>query len=427
MKHFIKGMTLLLAGVSFMACSKDVAFDENAQKQAEEAQKQAKIEKLYADYNAAFVKTFGAIAPGHTWGFETSATRAAATQNYGNYQLPAVYQIKGGPNSFIHTWNPATQTVSMVNYSDYFLQHYYKQTNNGNGNSHGNQADTHHTLDQLQAYNFNTGQWEDVTNFTGGQNTHHMTDAQHNQMTKGVTLMTNMGTPVEGQPMFRWIGDDGYICENYIIKVINGAYYLGMGYNNDNKTDYDAWIIKIAPAVGIPPYKERGRIMCEDLGSMNGSDFDFNDVVFDATIFNDGSINIEILAAGGTLPITVAGRTVTLGTMTNTGVNNTEAIQSFTVPAAEAAENEWTSLLSIPVKVTGKDGLEYELEAKEGKAPGKFCTFINLPWADEYINISTAYNSFDVWVTTGRPATWWEENIESIVSERYTNLDLSDN
>lgn len=57
----------------------------------------------------------------------------------------------------------------------------------------------------------------------------------------------------------------------------------------------------------------------------------------------------------------------------------------------------------------------------------KFCTFINLPWADEYINISTAYNSFDVWVTTGRPATWWEENIESIVSEQYTNLDLSDN
>ena len=35
MKSIIKGMTLLLAGASFVACSKDVAFDENAQKQAE--------------------------------------------------------------------------------------------------------------------------------------------------------------------------------------------------------------------------------------------------------------------------------------------------------------------------------------------------------------------------------------------------------
>ena len=208
--------------------------------------------------------------------------------------------------------------------------------------------------------------------------------------------------------------------------MIDGAYYLGMGYDNDNKTDYDAWIIKIAPAVGIPPYKERGRIMCEDLGSMNGSDFDFNDVVFDATIFNDGSINIEILAAGGTLDISVAGVPVTLGQMTNTGVNEAET-KSFTISAATAAENKWYTLADIPVEVTGKDGDKYLLQCQEGKAPGKFCTFINLPWADEYINISTAYNSFDVWVNTGRPATWWEENIDTFLSERYTDLDLTNN
>ena len=40
MKSIIQGMTLLLAGASFVACSKDVAFDENAQK---EAQAQAEI------------------------------------------------------------------------------------------------------------------------------------------------------------------------------------------------------------------------------------------------------------------------------------------------------------------------------------------------------------------------------------------------
>ena len=86
--------------------------------------------------------------------------------------------------------------------------------------------------------------------------------------------------------------------------------------------------------MGVPEYKVRGRIMCEDLGNIG--DFDFNDVVFDATIMNDGSINIIIHASGGTLPITVADRPVTLGTMMNTGVNWTDGTQSFTIPAAKA-------------------------------------------------------------------------------------------
>ncbi len=379
-------------------------------------------EGLVNEYKAAFVAQFGAISPNHHWGFEdVASTRAAATEHYGNYELPAVYQDKGGPHSFVHTFNPATQTVSKVDYSDYFLQHYYKQTNNGNGNSHGNQADTHHELDKLQAYNFNTGEWEYVTKFEGGQNTHHMTDVQGNKMTKGVTLMTNMGTPVANQPMFRWIGTDGYVCDNYIIKKINGEYYLGMGYNNDNKTDYDAWIIKIVKAEGRPNYKDRGRIMCEDLGEIG--DFDFNDVVFDATIMNDGSINIEILASGGTLPISVAGVPVTLGTITNTGERVNNNTQKFTISAATAATNGWTTLKSIPVEVTGKDGDKYMLTADWGEAPGKFCTFIGLPWADEYVNINDAYNGFRSWVRTEQPETWWHSHMSEIL----TDLDLSNN
>ena len=48
MKSIIKGMTLLLAGASFVACSKDVAFDENAQK---EAKAEAKADKKAAKEN----------------------------------------------------------------------------------------------------------------------------------------------------------------------------------------------------------------------------------------------------------------------------------------------------------------------------------------------------------------------------------------
>lgn len=409
---FASFAVLAMAGATVLSsCNKTEDYIYNPEKAHE---------SLQSEYQAAFVAKFGAISPNHHWGFdEVASTRAAATQNYQNYELPDEIKNSQGKN-FVKTFNPATQTVSKVDYSDYFLQHVYKQTNNGNGNSHGNQADTHHELNQLQAYNFNTGQWENVVNFVNGQNTHHMTDVQGKKMTKGVTLMTNMGTPVAGQPMFRWISDDGYVCENYIIKVINGEYYLGMGYTNENKNDYDAWIIKIAPAVGRPPYKDRGRIMCEDLGEIG--DFDFNDVVFDATIMNDGSINIEILAAGGTLPISVAEVPVGLGTMTNTG-EKVAGTQKFTVSATTALAKGWTTLKSIPVEVTGKDGEKYKLIADFGVAPGKFCTFIGLPWADEYVNINDAYNGFSTWVRTEQPIEWWQSHMSAIL----TDLDLSNN
>ena len=403
---------ILAIELAIVSCSSKDVYDEGKANDL-------KHQPVENQYKAAFVAKFGTISPNHHWGFEeVASTRAAATHNYSKYELPDVIKNNVGKN-FASTFNPATKKVNLITYDEYFLQHVYKQTGNGTG-SHGNEADTHHELDKLEAYNFTTGQWENVTNFENGMNVHHMTDSENKKMTKGVTLMVNMGTPVAGQPMFRWIGKDGYTCDNYVIKEINGEYYLGMGYNNDNKTDYDAWIIKIIKAVGVPDYKDRGRIMCEDLGEIG--DFDFNDVVFDATIKNDGSINIEILAAGGTLPISVAEVPVTLGQMTNTGVNEA-GTQKFTISAATAAANHWTTLKSIPVEVTGKDGVKYKLTADFGEAPGKFCTYIGLPWADEYVDIHDAYNGFSTWVQQEKPIEWWQSHMSEIL----TDHDLSNN
>lgn len=429
-KYFISGVLAIAISAVFTGCSKSTdLYDEGAQQQAENAKKQAQVTELFATYQTEFVKTFGAIKPGHKWGFENRSTRAAATENYGNYELPNVIGNNVGKN-FDKTFNKASGSLQSVPYGEYFVQHVFKQTGFGEGGS-GSMSE-HQQMAQLQAFNYNTGDWEDVTNFVGGKCVHHMTDDAGTKMTKGVTLMVNMGTPTSNQPQFRWIakhnatvGGD-YVCTNYVIKKINGEYYLGLGYVNKGDTQgndakYDAWIIKLVKAEGRPPFAERGRIMCEDLGNIG--DFDFNDVVFDATIMNDGSINIEILAAGGTLPITVAGRPVTLGTMMNTGENWTDETQSFTISAAEAAENGWTTLLSIPVKVTGKDGIEYELQARDGQAPGKFCTYIGLPWADEYVNINLAYAGFSTWVANEKPQTWWENKENEI----YTDLDLTNN
>lgn len=431
-KYFISGVLAIAISAVFTGCSKSTdLYDEGAQQQAENAKKQAQVTELFATYQTEFVKTFGAIKPGHKWGFDhqRSSTRAAATTNYANYELPDVIGNNTGKN-FDRTFNPATGSLQSVPYGEYFVQHVFKQT--GFGDNGSGSMSEHQQMAQLQAFNYSTGEWEDVTNFVGGKCVHHMTDDTNYKMTKGVTLMVNMGTPTSNQPQFRWIakhnanvGGD-YVCTNYVIKEINGEYYLGLGYVNkgDEQGDdakYDAWIIKLVKAEGVPDFKDRGRIMCEDLGEIG--DFDFNDVVFDATIMNDGSINIKVLAAGGTLPITVAGRAVNLGTMMNTGENWTDATQSFTISADEAAQNGWTTLLSIPVIVTGKDGIEYELQARDGQAPGKFCTYIGVEWADEYVDINLAYQGFSTWVKDELPETWWKSHW----NETYTDLDLTNN
>lgn len=83
---------------------------------------------------------------------------------------------------------------------------------------------------------------------------------------------------------------------------------------------YSNWIFKISPAMPTNEVAYTGlsrRIMCEDLG--NTFDFDFNDIVFDATYniteaeyaeYLDGSltqspidVTIRLQASGGTLPI----------------------------------------------------------------------------------------------------------------------------
>ena len=444
-KTILPVIAMLSVSLAFVSCSNTDIYDEDAAQEV-------KVKTLEAKYKEVFVQTFGTINPDQQWGFNNArATRAVATQNYNNYELPEVIKNSDGKN-FNTSFNAVKDTIATVDldlgdYGDYFVQHVFKQTHNS-GNQYWGTSDQHHKMAQLQAYDYNNHVWVDVDNFKGGQNPHTMTDYDGNSMTKGVTLMVNMGKPVAGQPMFRWIakGDNDYICYNYSIrqvvrkdkkgKVIDEGIYVGLGYTNDDKdlaNDYDAWIVKLVKAVGTPTYYERGRIMCEDLGALRNSDLDFNDVVFDATLFNDGSINIKVQAAGGTLPIFVAGEEVTMGEMTNTGVGDLVAPQIINISAeqnrakAGSTEWKWKSLLEIPVEVIGSDGIKYELKGEKGNAPGKFCTYIGLPWPDEYVKFNDAYPNFNNWVQNANPVLWWEENVKEEYNAILTDLNLKNN
>lgn len=171
------------------------------------------------------------------------------------------------------------------------------------------------------------------------------------------------------------------------------------------------------------PVVEEGRIMCEDLGTIG--DFDFNDVVFDAKIYKDGTTEITLLAAGGTLYLTVAGEEVhekfdaKLHEMINTGLNTRPSV-SFT------AAEKYSHLIDIPIRVRKQEGANityYELTAIKGQAPQKICVPIGTKWADEYVSITRAYPLFKDWAQgeAGINWTWTTEVVDRLTDKSLDN------
>ena len=146
------------------------------------------------------------------------------------------------------------------------------------------------------------------------------------------------------------------------------------------------------------PVVTEGRIFCEDLGSVG--DFDFNDVVFDAKINDDGTATITILAAGGILPISVAGVNPHDdehwgSEMTNTGVVDGKEPITFTT------KETYNDINEIPVYVREKRAdldVNVLLQAPKGGAPQKICVPTGTRWMNEYLSIRSGYKLFDEWV-----------------------------
>lgn len=415
-KIMFKGMALLTMGFAFAACSHESVYDE----------KHVEKERSF-DYDQAFTKEFGTIASGHKWGFDQttgrSLTRTAVTETNEYWVIPE--NCWGGSQNK-EGWNANTilgwiikdtegnilPTLADFSFDNYFLQHVEKV----NGN-------TGHTITRLEAYNSNTKQWEAVTNFNradnpNGEFTITAEDtyfyAPKNKSAHGTTLMANMGgspDPDTGK-LFRLLKTDGGYSYDY-------GFFRTTAYHKDLKKDIanepflafniagDFWVIRLGVGEKItepddPIYAE-GRVLCEDMGA---NDFDFNDVVFDATIMKTGEIKIKVLAHGGKLPISIAGVDVTLGQMTNTGVNVAD-YQEFTIDAVNG-QPKYASVAAIPVTVNpnGTAGDSYNLEANVGTAPQKICAPIGTRWPKEYTKISDAYSPFGNWVNNATPADW---------------------
>ena len=191
---------------------------------------------------------------------------------------------------------------------------------------------------------------------------------------------------------------------------------------------YSDWIVTLTKAERITPPDDytpdyKGRIMAEDLtanGDPTGkkSDWDFNDVVFDWDI-HDGKAYIKLLAAGGTLPLTIGGELnaegtevvggvevhgkfgVSTNTMVNTGLAEKTEKEFVLNDGIEYADGD-ANAIKLYVK---KNGQWIEITAEQGEPAGKFNCAVGTAWCDEYVDIRRVYPNFAKWVAN-ETVTW---------------------
>lgn len=192
---------------------------------------------------------------------------------------------------------------------------------------------------------------------------------------------------------------------------------FGDGYFSD-------WIVTLTeakrndtptPEPDPEPFEEVVRVIAEDMGDQNlneSSDFDFNDVVFDVTYVEEGKVRIEILAAGGTLPLTIGwdgtGDYIThevhyrLGYSESTMIN-THSKVGYHQDGVKSYKFDYTGTFRkasfkqdvrdyIPVKVR-KNGTWYNINADQGRAPGKLCVGTDYTWCNERQDIDSKWKN----------------------------------
>jgi hypothetical protein len=196
--------------------------------------------------------------------------------------------------------------------------------------------------------------------------------------------------------------------------------------------------------IPTPPSKPFLRVIAEDLTTKEKGDFDFNDIVFDVEYVSATQAKVTILAAGGTLPLTINGQEVhqlfitanpnattdqggpvNTQTMINTNAQriNPQApyssaelteLPTLTLTGSWSDDQEEFSAQvrdNIPLVVTktNEDGTTYTLTltAEMGKAPGK--VGIASPyyeWKQEKVYIGDNFKKF---VSDPTYAMWWKE------------------
>ena len=410
-------------------------------------------EQAYVNYENAFKEKFGEPAPDQTWGFgsadannggvaQGAATRTANTNSNewaNTYNVPA--EITDAERKYVMDWF-ATHTKAEgepLDVKNYFIQHVgysddqYTVNNNVYEKFENNQeifrtetstVNSKNQMDFIYAnLNADGSERDHVNNFNAGSG--------------NIILMENSETKYGFGFHDSWGSIDNYVTQNYFMAEIDvpgvgKGWYVGLDYQTKKTTwnghtqqnyvsaflqpdgKYTDRVLKIVPAI----LKGDIRIIAEDLSASEGSDFDFNDVVFDVKYgypeWNKTTIILQ--AAGGKLPLRIGVLDEEhevhklFGVSLNTMVN-TEDWTAHKDPVPFIIDGQYGSgnIVDLPIWVQkGSDWVQ--LTAPIGKAASKIAVSTDYQWVKELQDISKAYNNFDTYVTSGTPAEWWKDN-----------------
>lgn len=392
-------------------------------------------------YQAVFEKEFGAVNPNVNWGFTPQqvftfdkdgkliGTRAANPNSNEWYQyLTVPAALTDAQKEVVRKWfqNTKNPQGQKVNWSDFFVEQVYK----GGKKTEGSKTpETYYTFnDGVQTQTTITGSnqmdWlacgskkDHVNNFNGADG--------------NIMYMYDSSTDCFG---FHESHGDKYYDDSYVLisgdqidPSVAGMYFVGFDYkmqkydNGDTRVNpdgyYSDWIVRIAPALSAPGKAKR--VMVEDLidsdlKSVQTSDWDFNDAVFDVRFDNVNNQNYAVItlhAAGGTKSLTIGGvgaKGVEVhkalcveeqGTMINTGNGATRPVAIFRIPVADNMSNA----NDIPVYVG-----DQVLKAQQGEATQKLCVPTDVKWMKERVQFINTYEKFKDYVNSNTPDNWYE-------------------
>lgn len=407
-------------------------------------------------YQAVFEKEFGAVNPNVNWGFTPQqvftfdkdgkliGTRGAntnANEWYKYLTVPAA--LTDAQKDVVRKWfqthpNPQGQKV---NWSDFFVQQVYKggtktegsqspetyEILKEDGTKAGGKVTGSNQMDWLHCGN-NSEVGDHINNFNNGNaGETDVYEDDHKSHKDRIMYMKDYNTTCFGfhDSYGQTYYDDSYvlISGDIIDPIVAGMYFVGFDYKmqkNDNgvkKVDpdgyYSDWIVRIVPGLNAPNAGKRVMvedIIDSDLASVNTSDWDFNDAVFDVRFEGSGNDRCAVItlhAAGGTKYLTIGGTNgvevhkafdVEQGTMVNTGNGATCPVAIFRIPVANNVDNA----NDIPVYVGAQ-----VLEAKQGQATQKLCVPTNVKWMKERVQFINSYDQFKDYVKTGDPKEWY--------------------
>ena len=422
-------------------------------------------------YQAVFEKEFGAVNPNVNWGFTPQqvftfdkdgkliGTRGANTNANEWYQyLTVPAALTDAQKEVVRKWfqNNKNPQGQKVNWSDFFVQQVYKGGSNPGSNSPEKYTITKPAGGSEQITGSEKMNWlhcgnnsqvgDHINNFNGGDagimNVGEGNNKFHNDK---IMYMKDYNTTCFG---FHDSYGDNYYTDSYVLipgdiidPIVAGMYFVGFDYKtekDDNgkievKPDgyYSDWIVRIAPGLNAPGTAAM-RVMVEDiidsnLASVQTSDWDFNDAVFDVKFetswvngtpennYQDGHNQkfavITLHAAGGTKYLTIGGQgdkgvevhkalcVEEQGTMINTGNGATRPVAIFRIPVADNV----TNANDIPVYVGAQ-----ELTAKQGEATQKLCVPTDVKWMKERVQFINTYDKFKDYVNNSKPEDWYK-------------------